>query len=90
VFGASFDRVWGPLTPVPSANIRVAEGHAAGLECIATPGHATHHVSFLGADGTCLTGEVTGVRIAPAPYVAPATPTAGHRPGGLYPLAGGD
>jgi glyoxylase-like metal-dependent hydrolase (beta-lactamase superfamily II) len=75
LFGASFDRLWGPMLPVPARNIRVVDGHsAAGLECIATPGHAKHHVAFVTTDGIAFTGDVTGVRIAPSPYVAAATP----------------
>jgi glyoxylase-like metal-dependent hydrolase (beta-lactamase superfamily II) len=74
LFGADFDRLWGRVTPVPSANVRVLGARAAGLDCFPTPGHASHHASFLSRDGSCFSGDVTGVRIAPAPYVAPATP----------------
>jgi glyoxylase-like metal-dependent hydrolase (beta-lactamase superfamily II) len=74
VFGADFDRLWGSLTPVPASNLDVVGTHAAGLECFATPGHAVHHTAFMTADGTCFTGDATGVRIAPTPYLAPATP----------------
>jgi len=74
LFGADFDRLWGPIAPVPFENIRIAEAHAAGLECIATPGHAKHHISYFTDDGTCFAGDVAGVRIAPAPFVSPGTP----------------
>lgn len=74
VFGDAFDRLWGPMLPVPAERIRLAEGEAAGLVCIPTPGHAKHHVAFLDADGACFVGDTAGVRIAPAPYVAAATP----------------
>jgi glyoxylase-like metal-dependent hydrolase (beta-lactamase superfamily II) len=74
VFGAEFDRLWGSVTPVPARNLDVVGTDAAGLECFATPGHAVHHTAFMTSDGTCFTGDVTGVRIAPSPYVAPATP----------------
>ena len=74
LFGAEFDRLWGPLAPIPAANLRVLGEHAAGLECFATPGHAIHHTSFLDQDGNCFSGDVTGVRIPPSTYVAPGTP----------------
>ncbi|HEY2652023.1 MAG TPA: MBL fold metallo-hydrolase [Solirubrobacteraceae bacterium] len=74
LFGAEFDRLWGPLAPIPAANLRVLGEHAAGLECFATPGHAIHHTSFLDEDGNCYSGDVTGVRIPPSTYVAPGTP----------------
>jgi glyoxylase-like metal-dependent hydrolase (beta-lactamase superfamily II) len=74
VFGDGFDRLWGSVTPVPARNVDVAEDRAAGLECFATPGHAVHHIAYMSDDGTCFTGDVTGVRIAPSAYVSPATP----------------
>lgn len=74
LFGDDFDRLWGPLAPVPRGNLRVADGHVAGFDCFPTPGHAIHHVSFLGADGSCFTGDVTGIRIPPWPDVVPGTP----------------
>ncbi len=74
LFGAEFDRLWGPLAPIPAANLRVIGVRAAGLECFATPGHAIHHTSFLDPDGNCFSGDVTGVRIPPSAYVAPGTP----------------
>ena len=74
LFGAQFDRLWGPLAPVPAANLRVAGDRVAGFECFPTPGHAIHHVSFLGPDGSCFTGDVTGIRIPPWSEVVPGTP----------------
>lgn len=74
VFGADFDRLWGSVTPVPARNLDLLGCTAAGLDCFATPGHAVHHTTFMTSDGTCFTGDVTGVRIAPSPYLAPATP----------------
>jgi len=74
LFGAEFDRLWGPLAPIPAANLRVLDTHAGGLECFATPGHAIHHTSFLDRHGNCFSGDVTGVRIPPSTYVAPGTP----------------
>ncbi len=74
VFGARFDALWGPLAPVPAANVFVVGERAAGLECVPTPGHAAHHTSFFTSDGTCFSGDVTGVRIAPTDYVAAGTP----------------
>jgi glyoxylase-like metal-dependent hydrolase (beta-lactamase superfamily II) len=74
LFGADFDRLWGPLVPIPPANVHLAKHEAAGLECFATPGHAIHHVAFLDSDGTCFSGDTTGVRVSPLKYVGAATP----------------
>jgi glyoxylase-like metal-dependent hydrolase (beta-lactamase superfamily II) len=74
LYGNDFDRLWGELSPVPEENVRVVGGSVQGLEAFPTPGHASHHVSYLAADGTCFSGDATGVRIAPARHVAPVSP----------------
>ena len=56
LFGATFDTLWGPLTPVPEHNVRLAEGDVLGWEAFPTPGHASHHVSYF-RDGTLLAGR---------------------------------
>src|SRR5262249_38291307 len=66
--------LWGPLAPVPRANVRAVGDRAAGLECLPTPGHAVHHTAFFTPDGTCFSGDVTGVRIQPNRYLAAGTP----------------
>ena len=74
LYGEDFDRLWGPLLPVPEENLRVVGTRALGLEAFPTPGHASHHVSFLTADGWCLCGDAAGVRIPPSRYVASVSP----------------
>ena len=69
----NFDELWGPVTPVPEANLRLAEGDVLGWEAFPTPGHASHHVSYL-REGTLLAGDATGVRILPSDYVQPVAP----------------
>jgi glyoxylase-like metal-dependent hydrolase (beta-lactamase superfamily II) len=44
------------------------------LEAWPTPGHASHHLSFLGPDGSCFAGDAAGVRIAPLAFIAPVSP----------------
>ena len=70
----SFDRLWGPLEPVPEENVRIAGERVLDLEAFPTPGHASHHVSYLAPDGSCFAGDAAGVRIAPLRYVAPVAP----------------
>ncbi|HXV34475.1 MAG TPA: MBL fold metallo-hydrolase [Gaiellaceae bacterium] len=74
LYGEAFDRLWGPLLPVPAENVRVLADRVLDLEAFPTPGHASHHVSFLAADGSCFTGDAAGVRIPPGRYVAPVAP----------------
>ena len=74
LYGDDFDRLWGELAPVPEANVRIAGERVLALDAFPTPGHASHHVSYLAPDGACYSGDATGVRIAPSPYVAPVAP----------------
>jgi glyoxylase-like metal-dependent hydrolase (beta-lactamase superfamily II) len=74
LYGDAFDELWGPLVPVPEANLRVVGDRVLGLDCFPTRGHAEHHVSYLDRDGTLYAGDAAGVRIAPGRYVVPPTP----------------
>lgn len=71
--------LWGEVVPVPEANLRVLEGGESGVEgafrVAYTPGHASHHVSYLHEDtGTAFVGDVGGVRIPPASFTMAPTP----------------
>lgn len=74
VYGDRFDELWGELAPVPEANLRTVGSKVVGLECFPTPGHASHHVSYLTSDGTLFAGDAAGVRILPGRQVTPPTP----------------
>ncbi len=74
LYGDLFDALWGELAPVPEASLRVVGGETLGLETFPTPGHASHHVSYLADDGTLYAGDATGVRIPPGRYVLPVSP----------------
>ena len=74
LYGEDFDRLWGELVPVPEENVDVLGERVLGMEAWPTPGHASHHVTFLGEDGTCFSGDVTGVVIAPSTLIAPVSP----------------
>jgi glyoxylase-like metal-dependent hydrolase (beta-lactamase superfamily II) len=73
LYGEMFDPLWGELAPVPEKNVRVADGDVLGWDAFPTPGHASHHVSYL-RDGTLLAGDATGVRMPGASYVLPVCP----------------
>lgn len=70
----AFDTLFGELAPVPEQNLHVVGDGVLGLECFRTPGHASHHVSYLGGDGTLFAGDVLGVRVVPGRYIIPAAP----------------
>ena len=74
LYGDTFDTLWGELVPVPQENVRVVGDDVLGLACFPSPGHATHHVCYLGRDGTLYAGDAAGVRIQPDTYVLPPTP----------------
>jgi glyoxylase-like metal-dependent hydrolase (beta-lactamase superfamily II) len=71
-------RLWGEVVPVPEDNLHVLRGGETvldGFRVEYTPGHASHHVSFLHEPtGTAFVGDVAGVRIPPAGYVIAPTP----------------
>ncbi|MFN2471452.1 MAG: MBL fold metallo-hydrolase [Gaiellaceae bacterium] len=74
LYGDDFERLWGELAPVPERNVQVVADRVLGLECFPSPGHASHHVSYLDAGGTLYAGDAAGVRIAPSAFVLPPTP----------------
>ncbi|HUK96891.1 MAG TPA: MBL fold metallo-hydrolase [Gaiellaceae bacterium] len=73
LYGDLFDPLWGELAPVPEANVRIADGDVLGWAAFPTPGHASHHVSYL-RDGILLAGDACGVRLPGAAYVLPVSP----------------
>ncbi len=74
LYGDAFDELWGELAPVPKENVHVVGDNVLGLECFPTPGHASHHVSYLAGDGTLYAGDAAGVRIVPHRHVLPVSP----------------
>jgi glyoxylase-like metal-dependent hydrolase (beta-lactamase superfamily II) len=74
LYGDQLGPLWGEIVPVPAANVHAVGSRVVGLECFPSTGHASHHVSYLDADGTLFAGDAAGVRIAPRPFVLPPTP----------------
>lgn len=81
-FGADFERVYGPILPVPEARLMVvADGERLGLggrelEIIHTTGHAPHHIAVFDTKTRGLfCGEALGLIYSPGypplPAVAP-------------------
>ena len=74
LYGDAFDSLWGELAPVPEQNVEVVGERVLGLECFPAPGHASHHVCYVDADGKLYAGDAAGVRITPDSAVLPPTP----------------
>jgi len=77
LYGDDMDRLWGEVVPVPEENLHVLSGGETveGFRVGYTPGHASHHVSYLHEDtGDAYVGDTAGVRIPPIEYVMSPTP----------------
>lgn len=75
IYGDDMDRLWGEMHPVPSDQIvplqdqnTVPLGSSLSVRALDTPGHASHHMSYLVGD-VCFTGDVGGVRLPGEMYV---------------------
>ncbi len=77
LYGEQMQRLWGEVLPVPAERLRVLHGgEQLGPFSVAyTPGHASHHVSYLHEQsGRAFTGDVAGVRIGAGRVLAPTPP----------------
>ncbi len=81
LYGDNLYRLFGDFLAVPAENLRILDGGeilALGgrkLEVVCTPGHASHHVSFMDAtEGVAFVGDTTGMRIQVDGFVLPVTP----------------
>ena len=78
VYGDALDAQWGSMVPAPADKVRAVTGGerlALGgltIDVLYTPGHASHHVSYLAGDGTLFAGDVAGVLLAGCPVIRPA------------------
>jgi glyoxylase-like metal-dependent hydrolase (beta-lactamase superfamily II) len=81
LYGADMDRLWGEFLPAPADRLRSLAGgetlDLAGrrIDVAYTPGHASHHVSYLDtSDGTAFVGDTGGIRIGERYLKAPTPP----------------
>jgi glyoxylase-like metal-dependent hydrolase (beta-lactamase superfamily II) len=74
LYGESFDHLWGELAPIPAGNVHTVGDEVVGLQAFPTPGHASHHVSYLDDAGTIYAGDAAGVRILPGRHILPVSP----------------
>ncbi len=77
LYGAEMQRLWGEFLGVPEPQLRIVRGGERVLdgefEVAYTPGHASHHVSYL-HEGTAYVGDVGGVRIGSSLAIPPTPP----------------
>ena len=77
LYGDQMERLWGEVAPVPERNLNPLRGgeEVLGFRVAYTPGHASHHVSYLHPPtGRAFVGDTAAVRIPPSAFVMPPTP----------------
>src|SRR5215211_556658 len=77
LYGEHMWELWGEVAPVPEERITALAGGESveGFRVAYTPGHATHHVSYLHEEsGDAYVGDVAGVRIPPYDHTIAPTP----------------
>jgi glyoxylase-like metal-dependent hydrolase (beta-lactamase superfamily II) len=77
LYGDDMDRLWGDVLPVPEERIHALSGgeEVLGFRVAYTPGHASHHVSFLHeSSGRAFVGDIAACRVPPSGFVIPPTP----------------
>jgi glyoxylase-like metal-dependent hydrolase (beta-lactamase superfamily II) len=77
LYGDDMERLWGEVAPIPEANVHVLRGGESveGFRVAYTPGHASHHVSYLNeATGDAFVGDTAGVRILRTDVTVAPTP----------------
>jgi glyoxylase-like metal-dependent hydrolase (beta-lactamase superfamily II) len=80
IYGELMDTLWGEMRPVSEAQLRPLSGgetlDMAGrqLQVLYTPGHASHHISYLLDDGAMFTGDAAGIKLTGSAVIRPALP----------------
>lgn len=80
IYGAQMGPLWGAVKAVPEAQLRPLAGGETlrvlgrELRVIHTPGHASHHVSYLLDDGSLFTGDAADIRLPGSAVIRPALP----------------
>jgi glyoxylase-like metal-dependent hydrolase (beta-lactamase superfamily II) len=77
LYGDDMEELWGKVAPVPERRVRPLSGgeRVDGFRVAYTPGHASHHVSYLHeATRDAYVGDTAGVRIPPYEHTIAPTP----------------
>lgn len=79
IYGDEMDRLWGKMYPVPEKQLTALEDNdvlkigALSVNCLDTPGHAFHHMTYH-IDDVAFTGDVGGATVPTYGLVDAATP----------------
>jgi glyoxylase-like metal-dependent hydrolase (beta-lactamase superfamily II) len=80
IYGDKIATLWGTMIPAPQENVVALTGGERlkivghDIDLIYTPGHASHHVSFLLNGEAMLTGDTAAIHFAGSSVIRPALP----------------
>jgi glyoxylase-like metal-dependent hydrolase (beta-lactamase superfamily II) len=80
IYGDKMTTLWGTMIPAPQENVVALIGGERlkilghDIDVIYTPGHASHHVSFLLNSEAMLTGDAAAIHFAGSSVIRPALP----------------
>ena len=81
IYGDQMDLLWGEILPIPKSQVHAIEDGTVldvggrRLRSCYTPGHASHHISWLDdAAGWAFAGDAAGMRIEGTDYIVPVSP----------------
>ncbi len=80
VYGDKLESLWGRMQPLDPGLVKAVDGDerldldGLAVTVLYTPGHASHHVSYLLEDGTLFAGDSAGILLQGAGVIRPALP----------------
>ncbi|MDQ3646044.1 MAG: MBL fold metallo-hydrolase [Actinomycetota bacterium] len=81
IYGDAMEQLWGGIDPLDRERIQIVQDGdlidlgGRTLTAFETPGHASHHISYLDdRTGTMFTGDALGLRLPGVPLSRPTTP----------------
>lgn len=81
LYGNTMQHLFGDFLEVPRENLHILHGgetltfDGRKLQVLYTPGHASHHVTYLDEQtGTAFVGDTGGISVNGHPFILPATP----------------
>jgi glyoxylase-like metal-dependent hydrolase (beta-lactamase superfamily II) len=80
IYGDKMQTLWGTMTPASEENVVALKGGERvkvvghDIEVIYTPGHASHHVSYLLNGEAMFTGDAAAICFDGSPVIRPALP----------------
>jgi glyoxylase-like metal-dependent hydrolase (beta-lactamase superfamily II) len=80
IYGDQMETLWGSIIPIPEPQVTALQGGEVleldnhQIKVIYTPGHASHHVSYLLDDDLLFTGDSAGICFEGSKVIRPALP----------------